>query len=87
MQMMYDIISQELKSINIENSHPEDYLNFYCLGNREELPKEVSVPPDQSSQNGSVSYSLKFISHILFSLKPSIFNLKIIGISNFFGCN
>uniref|UniRef100_A0A7N2RDQ2 phospholipase D n=1 Tax=Quercus lobata TaxID=97700 RepID=A0A7N2RDQ2_QUELO len=51
MQMMYDIIAQELKSINIENSHPEDYLNFYCLGNREELPKEVSVPPDQSSQN------------------------------------
>ncbi|KAL4615903.1 hypothetical protein ACB092_07G160000 [Castanea dentata] len=57
MQMMYDIIAQELKSMDIENSHPEDYLNFYCLGNREELPKEVSVPPDQSSQNVSVSNS------------------------------
>lgn len=36
MQMMYEVITRELKSMNLDNSHPLDYLNFYCLGNREE---------------------------------------------------
>ena len=50
MQMMYGIIARELKYMHLEDSHPQDYLNFYCLGNgkREELPKEVSAPPIQS---------------------------------------
>ncbi|XP_023545432.1 phospholipase D delta-like [Cucurbita pepo subsp. pepo] len=34
-QMMYEIIGRELKYKNLENAHPSDYLNFYCLGNRE----------------------------------------------------
>jgi hypothetical protein len=38
MQMMYEVIAKELKSMNLENSHPQDYLNFYCLGNREQVP-------------------------------------------------
>jgi phospholipase D1/2 len=38
MQMMYKVIAKELKSMNLENSHPQDYLNFYCLGNREQVP-------------------------------------------------
>ena len=48
--MMYGIIARELKYMHLEDSHPQDYLNFYCLGNgkREELPKEVSAPPIQS---------------------------------------
>ncbi|KAJ4843492.1 hypothetical protein Tsubulata_029123 [Turnera subulata] len=54
MQMMYDIIAKELKSMNIENSHPQDYLNFYCLGNREELPKQML------SSNEPVSASQRF---------------------------
>ncbi|XP_051123443.1 phospholipase D delta-like [Andrographis paniculata] len=36
MQMMYELIAQEIKSADLENAHPTDYLNFYCLGNREE---------------------------------------------------
>jgi phospholipase D1/2 len=36
--MMYEVIAKELKSMNLENSHPQDYLNFYCLGNREQVP-------------------------------------------------
>ncbi|KAK9755116.1 hypothetical protein RND81_01G003300 [Saponaria officinalis] len=35
MEMMYNIIAKELKAMNIEDAHPQDYLNFYCLGNRE----------------------------------------------------
>lgn len=36
MQMMYDIVARELKSMQLADSTPQDYLNFYCLGNREQ---------------------------------------------------
>ncbi|XP_065855479.1 phospholipase D delta [Euphorbia lathyris] len=42
MQAMYTIIAQEIKSMKLD-SHPRDYLNFYCLGNREALSEELSV--------------------------------------------
>ncbi|KAJ0039929.1 hypothetical protein Pint_28738 [Pistacia integerrima] len=35
MQMMYSIVAQALKDMQ-RNAHPQDYLNFYCLGKREE---------------------------------------------------
>uniref|UniRef100_A0A7N2MZD6 phospholipase D n=1 Tax=Quercus lobata TaxID=97700 RepID=A0A7N2MZD6_QUELO len=61
MQMMYGIIARELKSMHLEDSHPQDYLNLYCLGKREELPKEVSAPPNQSVKKAEkVSNSQKF---------------------------
>lgn len=41
-KMMYGIIAKELNAMRIENSHPQDYLNFYCLGNREEIPADYS---------------------------------------------
>ncbi|RWV91760.1 hypothetical protein GW17_00045925, partial [Ensete ventricosum] len=47
-QMMYEIVAQALKSMNLENAHPQDYLNFYCLGNREEAPKDNLQQDDQS---------------------------------------
>ncbi|KAH6784592.1 phospholipase D delta [Perilla frutescens var. hirtella] len=37
MQMMYQLIAKEIKSMKLHNSHPLDYLNFYCLGNREQI--------------------------------------------------
>ncbi|KAL9158918.1 hypothetical protein ABFS82_08G100500 [Erythranthe guttata] len=49
-QMMYQIISQELKSANFENAHPSDYLNFYCLGNREERHREESSSDSTSEK-------------------------------------
>lgn len=61
MQMMYELIAKELKSMNLENSHPQDYLNFYCLGNREELPKEILDLNDKSPSSGeAVSDSQKY---------------------------
>ncbi|KAB2051524.1 hypothetical protein ERO13_A12G058400v2 [Gossypium hirsutum] len=54
MQMMYDVVAQELKSMQIKDSHPRDYLNFYCLGKREEVSQEML------SGNNSVSDSAKF---------------------------
>ena len=41
MQMMYDVVAKELKSMQIKDSHPRDYLNFFCLGKREEVSKEM----------------------------------------------
>lgn len=50
MQMMYTIVAKELlNSVDLNDSHmtnafgnlgkvPQDYLNFYCLGNREKMP-------------------------------------------------
>ena len=36
MSMMYKIIAQALENAGISQFfHPQDYLNFYCLGNRE----------------------------------------------------
>ncbi|CAA2988740.1 Phospholipase D beta 1 [Olea europaea subsp. europaea] len=41
MQMMYETIYQALMEVGIENAYsPEDYLNFYCLGNREAFDKD-----------------------------------------------
>ncbi|XP_024961268.1 phospholipase D delta-like isoform X2 [Cynara cardunculus var. scolymus] len=61
MQMMYDIIAKELKSSEVENGHPLDYLNFYCLGNREECPEEVSTSGICHSSNAhSVSASYRY---------------------------
>ncbi|XP_041020111.1 phospholipase D delta [Juglans microcarpa x Juglans regia] len=46
MQMMYNIVATELKATGSVDSHPQDFLNFYCLGNRENIPEE------RSSDNG-----------------------------------
>ncbi|KAK6115714.1 hypothetical protein DH2020_007983 [Rehmannia glutinosa] len=40
MEMMYKVVAQEIKSAQLESAHPTDYLNFYCLGNREEYREE-----------------------------------------------
>lgn len=69
MQMMYEIIAKEIKAAQLENAHPTDYLNFYCLGNREECPEEESNGSGLSSSNGttvSVPHSDAFCNHKLF---------------------
>ncbi|OVA00150.1 C2 calcium-dependent membrane targeting [Macleaya cordata] len=36
MQMMYETIYKALEEVGLESvAHPQDYLNFFCLGNRE----------------------------------------------------
>lgn len=52
MQMMYEIIARELRFMKLNDSHPQDYLNFYCLGNREKFATEVSSPNSSPSGNG-----------------------------------
>ncbi|GAB2243586.1 hypothetical protein Droror1_Dr00023714 [Drosera rotundifolia] len=59
MQMMYTIIARELKSMNMENAHPQDYLNFYCLGNRE-APDVASPSQELPGNSEVVSASQKY---------------------------
>ena len=43
MQMMYEMIYNALKEVGLENKcEPQDYLNFFCLGNREVPDREDS---------------------------------------------
>uniref|UniRef100_A0A2N9GN39 Phospholipase D n=1 Tax=Fagus sylvatica TaxID=28930 RepID=A0A2N9GN39_FAGSY len=43
MQMMYEMIYNALKEVGLENKYePQDYLNFFCLGNREVPDREDS---------------------------------------------
>ncbi|XXG86315.1 hypothetical protein AAC387_Pa11g1234 [Persea americana] len=55
-QMMYNIVAQELKSIDLKDSHPQDYLNFYCLGSREEPQKDINQSTNQPPQNGDKAF-------------------------------
>ncbi|KAJ9173515.1 hypothetical protein P3X46_016638 [Hevea brasiliensis] len=44
MQMMYETIYKALVEVGLENTYePQDYLNFFCLGNREALDRENSL--------------------------------------------
>eukprot|EP00755_Sulcionema_specki_P006403 Sspe_Gene.35353::Locus_17136_Transcript_1_1_Confidence_1.000_Length_2533::g.35353::m.35353/K01115/PLD1_2; phospholipase D1/2 len=45
MEMMYHEIGQALIAAGSQRT-PEDYLNFYCLGNREPTTENVSIPPE-----------------------------------------
>ncbi|KAK7406873.1 hypothetical protein VNO78_08508 [Psophocarpus tetragonolobus] len=55
MQMMYDVVAQELKSMKLTDVHPQDYLNFYCLGNREHFNEETS-----SANGAQISGAYKY---------------------------
>ncbi|XWS12056.1 hypothetical protein CRYUN_Cryun37aG0057900 [Craigia yunnanensis] len=44
MAMMYKLIGEAIKESG-EPGHPRDYLNFFCLANREKESKEEFVPP------------------------------------------
>ncbi|VAH97135.1 unnamed protein product [Triticum turgidum subsp. durum] len=46
MSMMYKIIADALESQGLLDSHPQDYLNFYCLGRR-----ELAASPEESLCN------------------------------------
>ncbi|CDP01838.1 unnamed protein product [Coffea canephora] len=60
MQMMYQIIAEELKTMQLVDSHPQDYLNFYCLGKREEIPEIPDMISQSSGDADKVSDSMKY---------------------------
>eukprot|EP00249_Psilotum_nudum_P022037 c28350_g2_i1 orf=854-3484(+) len=55
LEMMYTIVAQALEEENMLGEfHPTDYLNFFCLGNREVKGEDecspMNPPPENSSQ-------------------------------------
>lgn len=72
MQMMYDIVGSELKSSEQPDLHPLDYLNFYCLGKREERPENGLTTDDATvtSQKGICVYKSSWLDVEFFLFLP-----------------
>ncbi|KAJ4952421.1 hypothetical protein NE237_029253 [Protea cynaroides] len=53
MQMMYETIYSALEEVGLEQTYtPEDYLNFFCLGNREAIDEnEIQAIPSATAAN------------------------------------
>ncbi|KAL7158597.1 hypothetical protein ABFS83_02G154800 [Erythranthe nasuta] len=59
MQMMYETIYKALVEVGLEDAYsPQDYLNFYCLGNREAVDLN-DFPDNQSAANTPQGLSRK----------------------------
>lgn len=51
MEMMYKVIAQAIEEVGLGGkAHPTDYLNFYCLANREAPRVGEYVPPERPEQ-------------------------------------
>lgn len=55
MQMMYDVVARELNAMQLTDLHPQDYLNFYCLGNREDISEGKSDEVNEAAVNGAAA--------------------------------
>lgn len=69
MEMMYRIIADELKAMDNKDMHPEDYLNFFCLGNREEPPSNGSPESEKSTDKSAAVICCCIFSLILLKKK------------------
>jgi len=69
MEMMYRIIADELKAMDNKDMHPEDYLNFFCLGNREEPPSNGSPDSEKSTDKSAAVICCCIFSLILLKKK------------------
>ncbi|KAG0479485.1 hypothetical protein HPP92_010343 [Vanilla planifolia] len=48
MEMMYEIIAAAIREAGLSGvAHPCDYLNFFCLGNREVMHSGEYIPPER----------------------------------------
>ncbi|CAN0865210.1 Phospholipase D beta 2 [Linum grandiflorum] len=69
MQMMYETIYKALQEAGLENKYsPTDYLNFFCLGNREAIspnsPASVSSPHAPNSPQALARKSRRFMIYV-----------------------
>lgn len=79
MQMMYDIIYKALKEVGLENKYePQDYLNFFCLGNREAPDREEKLEVKNSTTaKTQVCFSFLFSKCYVSIYRLSFFHLFI----------
>lgn len=59
--MMYGIIAKKLKLMNLGKAHPKDYLNFYCLGNRELQNGTSNLTNEPSEDNAMVLFIINLL--------------------------
>ncbi|XP_074589608.1 phospholipase D beta 1-like [Curcuma longa] len=65
MQMMYETIYTALKEVGLENTYePQDYLNFFCLGNREALDISNSSPKAEASPQALAKKNRRFMIYV-----------------------
>jgi phospholipase D1/2 len=58
MQMMYEVIYAALEEVGLQNEYePQDYVNFFCLGNREAVTSETIS--DSGSANTPQAHTKK----------------------------
>ncbi|KAG0497352.1 hypothetical protein HPP92_002043 [Vanilla planifolia] len=61
MAMMYKVIGQALQRADLsETFHPQDYLNFYCLGKREPSALGSISTANSSNENSAAKLANKF---------------------------
>ena len=52
MQMMYEVVAEAIWAAGLDGrAHPQDYLNFYCLGNREPAPPPLDGGRKQETES------------------------------------
>ncbi|XP_042496640.1 LOW QUALITY PROTEIN: phospholipase D beta 1-like [Macadamia integrifolia] len=69
MQMMYETIYKALEEVKLEKTYtPEDYLNFFCLGNREALDgnyiPDVQCPNAENTPQAFSQKSRRFMIYV-----------------------
>ncbi|WOL00121.1 hypothetical protein Cni_G08834 [Canna indica] len=65
MQMMYETIYTALKEVGLENTYePQDYLNFFCLGNREGPDLNNASQISESSAQALVKKTRRFMVYV-----------------------
>lgn len=69
MQMMYEMIYNALKEAGLENKYePQDYLNFFCLGNREapdgQTPSGVGASSTEKTPQALTRKNRRFMVYV-----------------------
>ncbi|GMN49529.1 hypothetical protein TIFTF001_018683 [Ficus carica] len=59
MAMMYHVVAEAIKNAGLSD-HPQDYLNFFCLGKREASTSESSSHTNQPNENRTLASVQKF---------------------------
>lgn len=58
-EMMMKKVANAIKEVKLQDAHPTDFLGFFCLGNREAFPTDLSPSTAERDHSSSSSGSLK----------------------------
>lgn len=86
MEMMYKLIREAIRETG-RKGHPRDYLNFYCLANREEENGDGLKPPSSphpSTQYWNAQRHRRFMvyvhSKLMIGIRSIVIKLRLIGV-------